>query len=72
MSLSQKFISFMSGSFMILFGVLVLVWQRYNIYNSNDANAYEAILLILETALTTVGLLFHHGQKYGRWDLYLL
>ena len=56
MSLSQKFISFMSGFFMILFGVLVLVWQRYNISNSNDSNAYVAILWILETALIISGI----------------
>ena len=70
MSISQKFISFISGFLMIVFGILMLTLEE---------DGYEAVLLILETALMLSGiqqpaavLLFHHGQEYGRRNLYIL
>ena len=56
MSISQKVISFISGSFMILFGLLVLFWQYYNKANKIGLNAYVVILEILSIALLFSGI----------------
>ena len=47
MSISQKFISFISGFLMIVFGILMLTLEE---------DGYEAVLLILETALLFSGI----------------
>ena len=47
MSISQKFISFISGCLMIVFGILMLTLEE---------DGYEAVLLILETALMLSGI----------------